>query len=242
MGNILWFDSAGIVPCVPTASSAQADSPSSRMGVIGGRFERPWRSTDLSAQSLAFPFAGSTSIVGFALYNFNAPSITIAGTPYTVSQDFDDMGKLFKIVPLTTASVAVSIPGSQTTFDSANFYKIGRLYFLTGVHEMEQCPETISREIRDPQIIAPRFGGGVLDTLPAGTQFSVEQWGGRWMSDELPNVKTLFKRRAHQWVGYFRNYLDRDYEFWFAGKSSGLRIDYSGNLAVQMAISFEQKN
>lgn len=239
MGNIIWFDTAGIVPCTPTAGAEQADSPASRMGIIGGQFERPWRAPDTSAQSLSFPFGSSKSIVAFALYNCNAPTITINGVLYTVSVDFDGMGKLFKAVPFSASTVAVSIAGSQATLDGSAFYKIGRLYFLTGVNEIEQNPESITREIHDPQITVDSELG-VHDTLPAGSQYSTEAWSGRWLNDYLPNVKNLMRRRGHEWMGIFRNFLDRDYELIFYGKTGGVRLTYNG-ISVTIDAIFRQK-
>lgn len=235
MGNVIWFDASQILPCTPSASSEAADSPAARMGIVGGRFERPWRATGTGGQTLSFPTGGSS--VAFALYNANFAEITIAGAPYTISQDFDGRGKLF-VVASASGTVSVSIAGGQTTTDGATAYKIGRLFFLTAYNTLEQNPESLTKEIHDPQLLVDSELG-VYDTLPAGSPYATEAWSGKWISDALPNIKALFQRRSHAWVGLFRNYLDRDYELTFYHKIGGARLTY-GQFAIDMETNFRQ--
>lgn len=239
MGHIQYFNVADVLPATAVVSTSQVDSPSSRLVQIGPRWERPWRSTSTTTQSGTIDFLlGSFAVVAFVAYNANFTSIVVHGVTYPISADLDGMYKLFKAVSFTTDSVAWSIP-SQTTTDGASFFKLGRLLFLTAIHELEECPESISREIFDPQITA-ESELGVFDTLPAGSPYSRETWTGKYTADTLPNMRVLFNRRAHQWVGLFRNLnTARDYEFCFYHKEGGTRINY-GNVTIDMDVNFRQ--
>lgn len=247
MGNPLYFNGANIPASVAEVSTAQPDSPPSRLVQVGPKWERPWRSTTTAAQTGIISFtAGSQNIVAFVVYHANFTSIVVNGVTYTISADLDRMYKLFRTVSLSLNEVPFSIPVQATTPDpntgiSLPYFKLGRLFFMTAVSELEECPESISREIFDPQITA-ESELGVFDTLPAGSPYSRESWTGKYTADTLPNLRALFNRRAHQWVGLFRNLnTTRDYEFCFYHKEGGTRITY-GNVTVDMDVSFRQSS
>lgn len=241
MGNIQYFTAQDVIPATITGLSAQADSPASRLSVIGPKFERSWRSTSLSAQTGTITFTNPSDIAQFFVaYDANFTSLVFNGETYIIQPDLEGTCKLFKELLVASSSSATFTIPVQATTDGATHYRLGRLFCLEAVHELEHCPSSISREIFDPQITA-ESELGVFETLPAGSPYSRESWSGQWLSDELPNVRALFSRRAHQWVGMFRNLsAERDYEFQFTGKDGSTRINY-GNVTVDMDVSWRQQ-
>jgi hypothetical protein len=240
MANPIWFDDTHVIPAtVESITSEQADSPASRLVQIGPRWERSWRSTGLAEQSGVIAFdGGSQDVVALVVYAANFNQIEINGTLYTMQIDFDGMYKMFKEVTISDDAIPFTIP-AQTPSDGVGHYRLGRLLFVKTLIEVEQCPESVSREIFDPQVQAENELG-VFDTLPAGSPYSRESWSGKWVTDEIPNIRALFHRRAHRWVGLFRNLSPtRDYEFMFAGRDGGIRINY-GNVTVDMDVSWRQ--
>lgn len=242
MGNPLWFDATNVIPAtVESITSEQADSPASRLCQLGPRWERAWRSEGLAEQEGVLTFTGgSQDVVGLVVYGANFNQITIGGVDYVMHTDFDGMYKMFREIEVTADEMAFTIP-AQTPSDGVGHYRLGRILLLDTVLELEECPESITREIFDPQVQA-ESELGVFDTLPAGSPYSRESWSGKFTSEYLQNVRALFRRRAHQWFGLFRNMNpERDWEFLFMGRDGGVRITY-GNVTHDMDVSFRQQS
>ena len=98
---------------------------------------RQWRSTSTAQQTLNFTFSTAQTIVGVMIDDTNFTGVTVGGSAFTIVKDV--RVNRYKIYADKTSADTTSfsiVVASQTPVDSAAYFRIGRILFITNSNKI----------------------------------------------------------------------------------------------------------